>query len=265
MKGKVYLVGAGPGNPDLLTVKAVRLLESADVVLHDALVSESILDIARPHALLVDVGKRVGDKRISQEAINRMLVQFAASAHTIVRLKGGDPLIFGRAAEEMAALRAAQIDFEIVPGITAVAAAAAEARISLTDRACSSTIVILTAQEAAGKSPAEIARFASPGATLAIYMPNQRHREIAAQFAAAGLPPHTPCLIVSNASRPNQEMHWTNLAGLTSLSSPAAPALLIIGEVATHREETVPAEVLHALQYSDAGDELSQLHLGGKP
>src|SRR3974377_284403 len=97
MEGKGYLVGAGPGDPELLTLKAARLLESADVVLHDALVPESILSIARPHALLVDVGKRVGDKRLSTQAINRMLVQFAASARTVVRLKGGDPLIFGRA------------------------------------------------------------------------------------------------------------------------------------------------------------------------
>ena len=254
MKGKVYLVGAGPGDPELLTLKAARLLESADVVLHDALVPESILAIARPHALLVDVGKRVGDKRISQQAINRMLVQFAASASTVVRLKGGDPLIFGRAAEEMAALRAAGIEFEIVPGITAAVAAAAAARIPLTDRESAAAVVLLTAQQAAEKGATEIARYATSGTTLAIYMPSGRYGEIGDEVIAAGLSPQTPCLIVSNAGRQNQEMHWTDLAGLTFLSLPESPALLIIGSVAECREEMqaapsgIPAEFRIALE-----------------
>ena len=254
MKGKVYLVGAGPGDPELLTVKAARLLESADVVLHDALVPEGILAIARPHALLVDVGKRVGDKRISQQAINRMLVQFAASAATVVRLKGGDPLIFGRAAEEMAALRGAGIEFEIVPGITAAAAASAQARIPLTDRESATGVVFLTAQQAAGKGATDIARFASTNTTLAIYMPSGRYREIAEEAIGAGLAPQTPCLVVSNASRPNQEMHWSDLAGLTFLSPPESPSLLIIGSVAKCREEMqtartgLPAEFRVALE-----------------
>src|SRR3974377_1768981 len=226
MKGKVYLVGAGPGDPELLTLKAARLLESADIVLHDALVPESILAIARPHALLVDVGKRVGDKRFSQQAINRMLVQFAASARTVVRLKGGDPLIFGRAAEEMAALRAAGIEFEIVPGITAAVGAGGGGE------SCASA-----AQERVEKGATESARHATAGTTLAIYMPSGRYGEIGDEVIAAGLSPQTPCLIVSNAGRANQEMHWTNLAGLTFLSPPESPALLIIGSVAECREE----------------------------
>jgi uroporphyrin-III C-methyltransferase len=237
MKGKVYLVGAGPGDPDLLTLKAARLLRSADVVMHDALVSEDILAMARPHALLVDVGKRVGSKRISQQYINQLLVQFAATAATVVRLKGGDPLIFGRAAEEMAALRAANIDFEIVPGITAAVAASAQAQIPLTDRDSSAAVVFLTAQLKDGKSATDLARFASTRATLAIYMPSGRYDAIAREAMSAGLPAQTPCLIVTNASLPNQEMHWTDLASLTSLSSPGAPALLIIGAVAQRREE----------------------------
>src|SRR3974377_749048 len=213
MKGKVYLVGAGPGDPELLTLKAARLLESADFVLHDALVTERILAIARPHALLVDVGKRVGDKRISQQAINRMLVQFAASESMVVRLKGGDPLIFGRAAEEMAALRGAGIEFEIVPGITAAVAASAQARIPLTDRESAPAVVFLTAQQAAGKGTTEIARYVSSGTTLAIYMPSGRYREIAEEVIDAGLAPQTPCLVVSNGSRPNEENNWTHLPG----------------------------------------------------
>ena len=236
MRGKVYLVGAGPGDPELLTVKAARLLRSADVVLHDALVAEAILAMARPHALLVNVGKRAGTKPISQAIINRMLVQFAASSARVVRLKGGDPLIFGRAAEEMVALRAAGVEFEIVPGITAAVAASAEARIPLTDRESAAAVVFLTAQLKNGKMATDLARFAHTKATLAIYMPSERYGAIAEQAMAAGLSPQTPCLIVSNASLPSQEMYWTKLASLTSLSSPAAPALLIIGTVASEPE-----------------------------
>ena len=235
--GKVYLVGAGPGDPDLLTVKAVRVLRSADVVLHDALVSESILAMARPHAQLVEVGKRVGEKRLNQETLNHLLVEFASCAATVVRLKGGDPLIFGRAAEEMAALRRAGIEFEIVPGITAAVAAASRAQISLTDRDSSSAVVFLTAQLKDGWRAADLARFASTKATLAIYMPGGRYRAIAEVAMAAGLAAETPCLIVANASRLNQKIYWTDLASLTSLSSPASPALLIIGSVARRREE----------------------------
>jgi uroporphyrin-III C-methyltransferase len=241
MMGKVYLIGAGPGDPELLTVKALRILTSADVVLHDALVDEGILALVRPHALLVDVGKRVGDKHIAQEDINRMLLDFARSAATVVRLKGGDPLIFGRAAEEIAALHRAGIEFEIVPGITAAVAASAQAQIPLTDRDGPGSVVFLTAQHATGRGPTEIARFAPAGSTLAIYMPNGRYGEIAKQVIAAGLSPQTPCLIVSNATRPNQELHWTEVAQLQFLSLPASPALLIIGSVARRHQDMISA------------------------
>lgn len=263
MKGKVYLVGAGPGDPELLTLRAARLLESADVVLHDALVSESILDLARPHALLVDVGKRVGDKRISQQQINRMLVQFAASASTVLRLKGGDPLIFGRAAEEMAALRAAGIEFEVVPGITAAVAASAGAQIPMTARESASAVVFLTAQQATGKGATDIARFAATGATLAIYMPNGRYGGIAEQAMASGLSPQTPCLVVSNASRTHQDMQWTDIAGLALLSQPEAPAILIVGEVARCPEEVMPAIAWHALQEVRSEIQIQNSHIRG--
>jgi uroporphyrin-III C-methyltransferase len=241
MIGKVYLVGAGPGDPELLTVKAVRILKSADVVLHDALVDESVLALVRPHALLVDVGKRAGDKHIAQEGISRMLVDFARSGATVVRLKGGDPLIFGRAAEEMATLRHAGIEFEIVPGITAAVAASAQAQIPLTDRDGSSSVVFLTAQHVTDKGPTEIERFAAAGSTLAVYMPNGRYAEIAKHAIAAGVAPHTPCLIVSNATRKNQELHWTHVADLQFFPQPEAPALLIIGSVAKRPEEMMSA------------------------
>ena len=240
MMGKVYLVGAGPGDPELPTVKAVRILRSADVVLHDALVAESILAMVRPHAQLVDVGKRAGEKRMTQDAINQLLVEFSGCAETVVRLKGGDPLIFGRAAEEMAALRKAGVEFEIVPGITAAVAASAQARIPLTDRESSPAVVFLTAQQAIGKGPTEIKRFASADTTLAIYMPNGRYGEIGRQLIAAGLSPQTPCVVVSSAFRVEQEMAWTDLAGLRLVSPPESPALLIVGAVARCREE-IPA------------------------
>jgi uroporphyrin-III C-methyltransferase len=237
MRGKVYLVGAGPGDPELLTVKAARLLQMADVVLHDALVPESVLDLARPHALLVDVGKRAGSKRITQAAINRMLVQFVASSATVVRLKGGDPLIFGRAAEEMAALRGAGVEFEIVPGITAAVASAAQAQIPLTNRESSSAVVFLTAQLKDGRMSTELARFAKTKATLAIYMPNGQYAAIAKEAMAAGLPAETPCLVVSNATRAGQELHWSELLSLDRLTVTVSPSLLIIGDVARPREE----------------------------
>lgn len=244
MKGKVYLVGAGPGDPELLTLKAARILRFADVVLHDALVSENILAMVRPHAQLVDVGKRVGEKRLTQDAINQLLVEFAGCAETVVRLKGGDPLIFGRAAEEMTALQRAGIEFEVVPGITAAVAASAQARIPLTDRQSSSGIVFLTAQQASGKGRANLARFASADVTLAIYMPGGRYREIADEMVAAGLSPQTPCLIVSNASRAEQELLWTDITGLRRLSQPESPTLLIIGSVAKRTEQATATAFL---------------------
>lgn len=248
MSGKVYLVGAGPGDPELLTLKAVRILRSADVVLHDALVSEEILQMVRPHAQLIDVGKRVGKKRLTQGAINQLLIEVAGCTNTIVRLKGGDPLIFGRAAEEMAALRKHGIEFEVVPGITAAVAAAAEARIPLTDRESSSGVVFLTAQLAEGRDNASVVRLLTQDVTFAIYMPGGQYREIANAALAAGKSPVTPCLIVSNTSRVNQDFLWTDLSGLRSIEPPEAPALLIIGETARCRDQNFGISIVETLQ-----------------
>jgi uroporphyrin-III C-methyltransferase len=140
-KGTVYLVGAGPGDPELLTVRASRLLASCDVVLHDDLVPPAILDAANPRAWILNVGKRCGTKNVTQEEINFLMIDQARKGQRIVRLKIGDPLVFGRAAEEMDALRAAGVTFEVVPGITAAFAAAAELQCSLTDRRSASSIV----------------------------------------------------------------------------------------------------------------------------
>lgn len=237
MTGKVYLVGAGPGDPDLLTLKALRLLRSADVVLHDALVTDDILRLARPCARLIDVGKRVGDHRLSQSDVNRKMIEFAQWANTVVRLKGGDPLIFGRAAEEMAALREAGVDFEIVPGITAAIAAAAQARIPLTDRESASSITFVTAHTADGKYPAGFRSIAASSGTVAIYMPGGSYGEISRQMRAAGMAAETPCLVVSSACRENQQLLWTELGKLRSITPPDSPALLIVGGVARCRDE----------------------------
>lgn len=246
--GKVYLIGAGPGDPELLTLKAARLIRKADVVLYDALVADAVLDLARPHALLVDVGKRAGDRRISQQDINRMMVQFATTVATVVRLKGGDPLVFGRAAEEMEALRMAGIEFEVVPGITAAVASAAQGKISLTDRDKAGAVVFLTAQHKNGKKLTDLAQFASKRTTLAIYMPNGQYTAIANQAITAGLSRWTPCLIVLNASCPNQEMYWTNLDSLRSAPRIKSPSLLIIGEVARPQGDSTSTVAQQATQ-----------------
>jgi uroporphyrin-III C-methyltransferase len=247
MKTKVYLVGAGPGDPDLLTVKAVRLLRSADIVLHDALVSEEILQIARPNAQLIDVGKRMGERRLTQDAINQLLVDLAGCANVIVRLKGGDPSIFGRAAEEISALRQAGIEFEVVPGITAATAAAAQAGIALTDRQSTAGVVFLTAQQATGKGRTNIARYVSQNCTLAIYMPAGHYRAIRDDLIAVGLALDTPCLVVANASRPNQELLWTDIAALASIAVPPSPALIIIGSVARSHNEVLACNTIHTV------------------
>src|SRR5271155_650794 len=154
MNGKVYLVGAGPGDPELLTVKALRLLRTANVVFHDDLVSSKFLNLISPAAEVQNVGKRCGSKTIQQEEINFLLVARASSGLAVVRLKGGDPLIFGRAGEEIEALRRANIEYEVVPGITAALGAAAAAGISLTDRRVSHAVLFLTAQLAPGNQEA---------------------------------------------------------------------------------------------------------------
>lgn len=246
MIGKVYLVGAGPGDADLLTLKALRLLRSADIVLHDALVTEDILSLARPHAQLIDVGKRVGNHRFTQCEINRKMIQSAERANTVVRLKGGDPLIFGRAAEEMAALREAGVEFEIVPGITAAIAAAAQARIPLTDRESASSIAFVTAHSADSRYPADFASIAASSDTVAIYMPGGSYNEISRQMREAGMAAGTPCLVVSNACRRNQQLLWADLGALPSIMPAEAPALLIVGDVARCRDESTASALLRS-------------------
>jgi uroporphyrin-III C-methyltransferase len=236
VSGKVYLVGAGPGDPELLTLKAARLLASAEVVLHDALVSREVLAMISRGAELIDVGKRAGKKLLTQDEINSLLVNYSQKNKIVVRLKGGDPLFFGRAGEEIEALRRAQIDFEIVPGITAAVGAAAGAKISLTDRRVASQVLFTTF------SRGESGRFldgglnwaaVTPETTIAIYMPGTHYGEVAERLMENGLSPETPCVVVSQATRAEQQVRWTNIAALSTEAQLPAPSILLVGRVAS--------------------------------
>jgi uroporphyrin-III C-methyltransferase len=232
MKGRVYLVGAGPGDPELLTLKALRLLRLADVVLHDDLVSPAILALVRPAARVVNVGKRCDCKRVSQDQISALMVAYASAGQTVIRLKGGDPMIFGRAEEEMGALRAAGARFEVVPGITAALGAAAAAQVPLTKRGVSPALLFVTYNRLACQPPLNWRALTVSGATIVIYMPGSEYGTISAELCAAGLNPETPCVIVSRASRINQTTLATTVGQLAAISALPAPALLIIGWVA---------------------------------
>lgn len=238
--GTVYLVGAGPGDPELLTVKAVRVLRSAGVVLHDSLVSREVLALASPAARLVHVGKRCGQQVLPQGEINALLVYYAGTAETVVRLKGGDPAIFGRTGEEIEALRAAGVRYEIVPGVTSALAAAASAGIPLTDRRSTSQVLITTAHRAAEQAHAFRDAALHLDATLAIYMPGHDYGRVCRTLQDAGLAPDTPCVIVSCASLKGQQICRTDLRRLGTEAPLPAPALLIVGEVA--RSASVASE-----------------------
>jgi uroporphyrin-III C-methyltransferase len=234
--GKVFLVGAGPGDPDLLTVKALRLLQTANVVLHDSLVSAQILALIPPTSQRIDVGKRRGFRLLSQDDINSLLVASAASHEIVVRLKGGDPLLFGRAAEEIQVLREARIDFEIVPGISAAFAAAAVTKTSLTDRRVASNVLFTTFSRSADARA--LAPFSlTPETTVVIYMPGPQYNEVSQWLLEAGLSPDMPCQVISKASRRDQSSHSSTLAGLASLAPLSAPALLLVGRVLSSLHE----------------------------
>ncbi len=229
--GHVYLTGAGPGDPALLTLRAAHLLKTADVILPDDLVSDDILNLASPTALIIPVGKRCGQPRITQAEIHALMLEHASADQSVVRLKSGDPLIFGRAAEEIAFLREHSIPFEIVPGITAAFAVAATLETPLTDRSRASKLVLATAHHAAGKvslAPSWSGAFPDQ-ATLVIYMPGRDFETLAQDLIASGIAPETPCTAVSRASTPNEHVHRTTLARLSTSDVGPAPVLLLIG------------------------------------
>jgi uroporphyrin-III C-methyltransferase len=240
MSGKVYLIGAGPGDPELLTIKAARLLVRADVVLHDALVSREVLALISSSAEVIDVGKRAGRKLLTQDEINALLVSFAQTRQTVVRLKGGDPSIFGRAGEEIEALRKAGVAYEIVPGITAALGAAAAAGISLTDRRVASQILLTTFSRGMGGSVMDWGCVTST-TTLVLYMPGADYAEVSGRLIDGGLPADLPCVIVSNAAGFSQAVRWSNVGRLAREEKLPAPALLIVGRVASRDVEEIRA------------------------
>jgi uroporphyrin-III C-methyltransferase len=240
MSGKVFLVGAGPGDPELLTLKALRVLQAADVVLHDDLIGPEILALIPKSAEVRNVGKRCGRKGIQQEEINALVVAFASFGVNVVRLKGGDPSIFGRAGEEMNALRKANVSFEIVPGVTSALASAASVQVSLTQRDKASAVIFLTSHHAHPRESVEWQAYVSSGATLAIYMPGFNYQQTASQLIAAGLKGETPCAIVSRASSKQEQVHRTTVGNLPSAPRLPAPTLLLVGDVV--RTKHVAAE-----------------------
>src|SRR6185437_10126075 len=239
LQGRVLLVGAGPGDPELLTVKAVRALKAADVILYDRLVGLGILDHARREAELIPVGKAKGQHSVPQSEINAVLIARARAGQTVVRLKGGDPFIFGRGGEELDALREAGIPIEIVPGVTAGIAAAASLQIPLTHRDVSHTVTFLSGHEAGGEEPSfehlDLAALASGKNTLLVYMGVTTAGVVAKKLLDAGFAPSLPVIGVENASREDERRVAATIADLAAHPERLglkSPAILIFGEVA---------------------------------
>jgi len=227
LPGHAYLVGAGPGDPDLLTVKALRLIESAAVILHDDLVPQAIFDLASAQAEILNVGKRCGMKTISQDQINALMVDHARAGRSVVRLKSGDPLLFGRAAGEMAALAEASVPYEVVPGVSAAFAAAAAIGCSLTDRNWASNVIFSTGHHAQSHNQAPLPELED--STRVVYMPGRNLHLLAEEWLQQGLPPELPCALVSRAAQPGQQVLHTTLGELGAAAHPVAPSLLIAG------------------------------------
>ncbi|HTI83654.1 MAG TPA: uroporphyrinogen-III C-methyltransferase [Acetobacteraceae bacterium] len=247
--GTVWLVGAGPGDPDLLTLKAARALAQADIVLHDALVSPEILALA-PQAQLEPVGKRAGGKRTPQMRINQRLIELARAGQRVVRLKGGDPLVFGRGGEEALALAAAGIRFHIVPGVSAGIGGAAAAGIPVTHRGVAQSVAFVTGHDATGAVPAidwdSLARGAD---VLVLYMALRQVGAITAHLRAAGRAASEPVAFVTEATTPRQSVRLTTLAdaeGIAATVPRHVPTLIIVGPVVALR----PLIARHATQSS---------------
>ena len=242
--GTIFLVGAGPGDPDLLTVRAARLIGNADVIVHDGLVSREILALSSPRARLVSVAKSRARHTLPQDAINALLVREALAGRDVVRLKGGDPLIFGRGGEEAEAARAAAVPVEIVPGISAANGAAAAAQIALTHRDASS-VVSFVAGQCRGLSDQDWSGLAGTGRTLVIYMGISTAGQIAEKLMADGLAPDMPVAVIENAARPEMRVLRGPLAALPDLvlrEAVKSPALIVIGEV-TARSDVAMAHL----------------------
>ncbi|WP_305368882.1 uroporphyrinogen-III C-methyltransferase [Photobacterium leiognathi] len=238
-KGRVSLVGAGPSDPELLTVKALRALEQADVVVYDRLVSQEVIALANPNAEHIYVGKRCGKPSLTQAEINEILVDRAIQGNYVVRIKGGDPLIFGRGGEEGIALVEAGIKYEFIPGITAAIGCAASAYIPLTYREVSRSVTLVTGHVAKGSFDAW-SQLVANGQTLVFYMGLEKAADIQQQLISAKLHPNTPIAIICHGCSDNQMVYVEKLDGLATLAQELkgeSPALIIIGEVVALRKQ----------------------------
>jgi uroporphyrin-III C-methyltransferase len=246
--GRVWLVGAGPGDPELLTLKALKVLRAADVVVHDGLVSDEILDLAPEAARRISVAKRKSRHSYAQGEINRMLVAFAREGLAVVRLKGGDPFVFGRGGEELEACREAGVPCEVVPGVTAAFAAAASAGAPLTHRGAAQAVTFVTAHAARGEVPAlDWAALARPNQTVVVYMGLSTAALIAERLVAAGRDPATPALVVENASRADEVRRSVILGRLAeACEGLAGPAILMVGEAMALAQDLQATEGLDA-------------------
>jgi uroporphyrin-III C-methyltransferase len=248
--GTVYLVGAGPGDPDLLTLRAARLVMQAGLIVHDGLVDPAILALARPAARLISVAKSRSRHTMAQEAINALLVREALAGNDVVRLKGGDPFVFGRGGEEAEACRAAGVAVQVVPGISAAMGAAAAAQIPLTHRD-SASIVSFVAGQCKGLTEQDWSGLAGKGRTLVIYMGVATSEAISEKLMADGLAPETPLAVIENASRPNMRVLRGPVAGLSDLVAREkikSPALIVIGHVTAQPENELRAFALEIAQ-----------------
>lgn len=230
MNGMVYLVGAGPGAPDLLTLRAANLLARADIVFHDALVNPEIVELAT-RAVKIAVGKRCGKHSTAQKFINKRLVDAAAKHQVVVRLKGGDPMLFGRAQEEIDALEAAGLGYEVVPGITAALAASAQIGISLTQRGAVRSVTFVTPRVGAGEAPGGWSLSLAAADSGAIYMGARQAGAVAAALIEAGTPGSMPVALIENASLPHAQTIFTTLASLPRLANEglSGPAVILVG------------------------------------
>jgi uroporphyrin-III C-methyltransferase len=231
MAGKVYLVGAGPGDPELLTLKAAKVLRSADVVLHDELVSAEILKLVPATAELVNVGKRCGKKSTPQEETNRLLVEHALMGRTVVRLKGGDPFIFGRGGEELETVRKAGVEVEVVPGITAALGAAAATQIPLTHREVASTLLLVTGSSKHSSHLTNWPDRLPANATVVVYMPGHDFGALQQRLISSGVAPETPSAIISGTTTETEQIHVTTVRDLSTAPRLVPPRLVIVGEV----------------------------------
>jgi len=254
-RGKVVLVGAGPGDPELLTMKAAKALRRADVVLHDELVSAEILALIPARAEVINVGKRCGKKSTPQDEINRLLIQNALLGLQVVRLKGGDPFIFGRGGEELGALRQAGIEVEIVPGITAALGAAASVQIPLTHRELSSSLILVTGSSRNSDHIANWPEHLPSNATVVVYMPGHDFTAVRARLLLSGIAPATPCAIISGATSESEHVYITNVLDLSAAPRLAAPKLLVVGEVV--RLAKLDAVKQYGLQFLTPPSEVS--------